>query len=80
MAKLSYQNVEVDPNEDLNIYRNICKMLRHCWFNVDRFPLVEDIAREMGYTERHITHLARVNNLPHRMKVVHEVKSYRCAK
>jgi hypothetical protein len=76
MAKISYKDVEVDPNEDLNIYNNICKILKECWFDTERFPTVEDVANAMGYTDRQITHLARYNNLPHRKDVVRINKMY----
>ena len=72
--KATYEHIEVDPNEDLNIYRNISKILEYCWFNTERFPLVEDIAEAMGYCTRHVTTLARMNNLPHRNIVTQEVR------
>ena len=72
--KARYQDVEVDPNEDLNIYRNISRILEYCWFNTERFPLVEDIGIAMGYCTRHVTTLARMNNLPHRNIVAKEVR------
>ena len=73
--KARYQDIaEVDPNEDLNIYNNICKMLKYCWYNIDRFPMVEDIGEAMGYSERHITALARQNNLPHRAELARDIK------
>ena len=73
--KARYQDVDVDPNEDLNIYRNISKILEHCWFNIERFPLVEDIGMAMGYSTRHVTTLARINNLPHRSIVGKEIRN-----
>ena len=72
--KARYQDVEVDPNEDLNIYNNTCKILEYCWFEIDRFPLVEDIAMAMGYSTRHVSTLARINNLPHRSIVAKVIR------
>ena len=72
--KARYQDVYVDPNEDLNIYSNICKILEYCWYEIDKFPTLPDISRAMGYCERHITALARANNLPHRAELIQELK------
>jgi hypothetical protein len=74
--KARYQDVDVDANEDLNIYNNICKIVEECWFDTERFPMVEDIAMAMGCSDRHVTHLARMNNLPHRMDVMRINKIY----
>lgn len=72
--KVNYRDVEVDPEEDLNIYRNTIKILEYCWYETDKFPTLTHIAVNMGYSERQLTALARANNLPHRAQVVREIK------
>jgi hypothetical protein len=73
--KARWQDVDVNPNEDLNIYRNISRILEYCWFDIERFPSVEDIAETMGYCTRHVSTLARMNNLPHRGMVTKEIRN-----
>ena len=52
--------------EDLNLDRNIFKIIEYCWYNKRRFPTVDDIAKVTKYSPRTITRIASNNSLPYR--------------
>jgi hypothetical protein len=64
--KLNYNDVEVSELEDLNIDNHVATIITYCWYNVERFPLVDDISTKVGYTSRQIHNLVIKYRLPKR--------------
>lgn len=52
--------------EDLNIERNVFKIIECCWYNRKRFKTIEDIAMVTKASPKTIYRIARDNNLPYR--------------
>lgn len=52
--------------EDLNLERNIFKIIEYCWYNRKRFETVEDISRVTKLSVRTVSRIAYSHNLPHR--------------
>lgn len=55
--------------EDLNLDRNIFKIIEYCWYNKRRFPTIDDIAKVTKYSARTITRIASKNDLPYRQNI-----------
>ena len=49
-----YPNLKVEENEDLNIERAIFKILKYCWYNIDKFKTVDEISKKVGIPSRKI--------------------------
>jgi hypothetical protein len=71
---LHYRDAKVSPSEDLNIYNHTIRIIKYCWYNIDRFPTVQDITAATGYSDRGIRHLVAAHNLPNRMTLRSELK------
>lgn len=55
--------------EDLNLERNIFKIIEYCWYNKKRFPTIDDIAKVTKYSSRTITRIASNHKLPFRQNI-----------
>jgi predicted transcriptional regulator len=55
--------------EDLNLERNVFKIVEYCWYNKKRFNTIEDIASVTKISTRTITRIAYNNNLPFRQTI-----------
>lgn len=72
--KLSYKNIKVSKNEDLNIRNHTTQILKYCWYNVERFPTERDIEEAMGYAPRGLRYMIASHKLPNRMTLRYDLK------
>lgn len=80
MNTIHYDSVEFasiipKPNEDLNIERNVVRILRYCWYNTDKFPTVPHISEITGLPERMLYRYAHSNSWPRRKDIKKENKA-----
>lgn len=54
--------------EDLNIERMKLRVISKCWFDINRFPTLKDVAKATGLSERTLHRFGRDNDLPSRTK------------
>lgn len=55
--------------EDLNLERNVFKIVEYCWYNKKRFSTIEDIAKVTKVSPKTIARIAYNNNLPFRQTI-----------
>ena len=54
--------------ENLNIYDMKVRIVKKCWYDINRFPTMKDICNATGLTERTLHRFARDNDLPRRTR------------
>ena len=54
--------------EDLNLERMKLRIIKKCWFDIERFPTMEDVARVTGLSPRTLHRFGNDNNLPSRTR------------
>ena len=70
-----YPDIEVDCDEDLCIQNATLRIMKHCWYRVDLFNYMEDIAAATGCSERHIFKFAIDNNFEDRKKLKQKLRN-----
>ena len=70
-----YPEIKVDYDEDLCIHNATLHILKHCWYRVDLFKHMEDIAAATGITERTVFRFAIDNNFEDRKKLKQKLKN-----
>jgi predicted nucleotidyltransferase len=55
--------------EDLNLERNILKIVKYCWYNKRRFHTINDIANATKYTKKMLRRIAEKYDLPDRKTI-----------
>lgn len=54
--------------EDLNLHRMRLRIISKCWYDIERFPTLKDVAAVTGLCERTLHRFGRDNDLPKRTK------------
>jgi AraC-like DNA-binding protein len=54
--------------EDLNLERMKLRIIRKCWFDISRFPTMDDVSRVTGLSQRTLHRYAKDNDLPSRTR------------
>jgi hypothetical protein len=55
-------------NEDLNLHRMALRIIKKCWFDINRFPTMKDVANATGLSERTLHRWGKDHNLPRRTR------------
>lgn len=70
-----YPDIEVDDEEDLCIQNATLRIMKHCWYRVDLFKHMEDIAAATGCCQRFIFRFAIDNNFEDRKKLKQKLRN-----
>lgn len=60
--------------EDLNIERMKLRVISKCWFDINTFPTLKDVAKVTGLSERTLHRFGKDHALPSRTKA--KIRTY----
>ena len=69
VLETKFPNIKPIEGEDLNIENNIRSILNKCWFDLNKFKTVTDVAAAMGINERVVHKWVKKYKLPNRKKL-----------
>jgi len=65
---LKYPNINFSENENLSIPLMIETRFKKIWFDVNKYPKIDDMIIATGYSKRSIYRIAKQLDLPNRSK------------
>jgi len=69
IIRKEYEHIKPVKGEDLNIENMTVRILKYCWFNVERFPTVVDISLVTMLGERTIYRYVDTYRWPDRVSI-----------
>ena len=70
----SFPDINPKEGEELNINKAILKILKYCWYNIDRFKTIDDISKEVGLSPGKISIYCRRHGFTTREQLFKEKK------